>query len=202
MELVLPAGGLSAPTLKALRGALPCVLTNWLRPGSAFWDAERLLRELDTRGYFGSAGTRAGWPPLLQVHLSGRRCICLLLPDRKECAAHGAWHAHVHCAKHCKDGVAEEASAWWVQQLAESPDRNRETLCALGGAVGYMCSCLLDKSVLPLRRILPLPSCSVAPGLAGDALQPEAVSLDGSAFDNLEVGHYSFLVHKHFRQPC
>ena len=78
-----------------------------------------------------------------------------------------------------------------VQSLAQSPDQNRETLSALGGAVSYMCSCLLDKAVLPLRRFSSLPNCSLALGPAGGALQPEAVSLDGSAFDNLEVGHHN-----------
>ena len=99
MELVLPAGGLSAPTLKALRGALPGVLSNWLRPGSAFWDAERLLRELDARGYFGSTGSRAGWPPLLQVRLSGTGHVCLLLPNHKGSSAHGYQHMCEHCTK-------------------------------------------------------------------------------------------------------
>ena len=99
MELVLPAGGLSAPTLKALRGALPGVLSNWLRPGSAFWDAERLLFELDARGYFGSTGSRAGWPPLLQVRLSGTGHVCLLLPNHKGSSAHGYQHMCEHCTK-------------------------------------------------------------------------------------------------------
>ncbi len=72
--------------------------------------------------------------------------------------------------------MLEGAYAWVrVQHLAEHPDRNRETLSALGGAVSYMCSCLLDKAVLPLRRFSALPACSLALGPAGAALQPEAV---------------------------
>lgn len=77
VELVLPAGALSSATAKALCGSLPGVRTNWLPSGSAFWDAERTLQELDAGGYFGASTAEAhgSWPPLLQVR-SAELCLC------------------------------------------------------------------------------------------------------------------------------
>ena len=90
---------------------------------------------------------------------------------------HQSWHAsHTRVAP---------------QALAEGGAKSSKVaLNALGGAVSYMRSCLLDKSVLPLRRFSPLPNCTAVPSAASDleALRPDTVSLDGSAFDNLEVG--------------
>lgn len=85
------------------------------------------------------------------------------------------------------------ATHTWVgpQALAEGAAKaSKVALNALGGAVNYMRSCLLDKSVLPLRRFSPLPNCTAVPSAVSDveALRPDTVSLDGSAFDNLEVG--------------
>jgi len=60
------------------------------------------------------------------------------------------------------------------------------TLHALGGAMGYMRRCLLDKAVLPLGRMAALPVAG--PRARAVPAQPEAVHLDGSAFVNLEVG--------------
>ncbi len=77
MELVLPAGALSAATLSALRGMLPGVLTTQLRPGSGFWDAGRALHELRTGGYFDHRVLKPGpsTPPLLEVSATASRAL-------------------------------------------------------------------------------------------------------------------------------
>ena len=256
MELVLPAGALSSATAKALRGSLPGVLTNWLPPGSMFWDAKRTLHELDVGGYFGASTAEAhgGWPPLLQVR-SAELCLCTSSAHANPCCwavclccraaqlaatqffetalAHAAlrllliFHfcfsiitVSVLCTKQgfwwLQEGSAESKSeharferplfqdvitqhqSWHAtltrvgpQALAEGgAESSKVALSALGGAVSYMRSCLLDKSVLPLRRFAPLPNCTAVPSAVSDVetLRPDTVSLDGSAFDNLEVG--------------
>jgi hypothetical protein len=77
VELVLPAGALSAATLSALRGMLPGVLTTQLRPGSGFWDAGRALHELRTGGYFDHRVLKPGpsTPPLLEVSATASRAL-------------------------------------------------------------------------------------------------------------------------------
>ena len=140
MELVLPAGALSSATVKALCGSLPGVLTNWLPPGSAFWDAERTLHELDVGGYFGASTTEAhgGWPPLLQVR-SAELCLCTSSAHANSCCwavclccraaqlaatqfktalAHAALRLLLlsHFSFSITASCAEKPGFWWLQE--------------------------------------------------------------------------------------
>lgn len=67
------------------------------------------------------------------------------------------------------------------------------TLNAVGGAVSYLRTALLDKAVLPAARFAALPPAGAAAlqySVAGEPCEqecPEYMALDGAAMQNLEV---------------
>ena len=72
------------------------------------------------------------------------------------------------------------------QDLAAHPARNEAALSALGGAMSFLRSVLLDRAVLPLGRISALPCAQSSEGCSTALLQ-EYMRIDGSTLDNLEV---------------
>ena len=74
-----------------------------------------------------------------------------------------------------------------MQALCEDAEASEAALMALGLCTLHLQEVLLDRRVLPLGSFRLLPGCS---GLTKADAAPELpmfVSLDGSAFDNLEV---------------
>ena len=91
-------------------------------------------------------------------------------------------------------------SAWGCcrqQAVLDGQDGVQQAaLNALGGAVSYLNTALLDRAVLPVARFAALPVAGAAAGryvatgatAAELAEGPEHMALDGAALQNLEVG--------------
>ena len=74
------------------------------------------------------------------------------------------------------------------QAMAERPEASEAALRALGLCAAHLREALLDRKLLPCGAFQHLPGCAPpgCPDLPAEA--PAFVTLDGSAFDNLEVG--------------
>jgi hypothetical protein len=83
--------------------------------------------------------------------------------------------------------VYSYAFAHGMQALCEDATANEAVLRALGLCTQHLQDVLLDRKVLPLGAFRPLPGCQRLPGADASVEPPMHVSLDGSAFDNLEV---------------
>lgn len=81
------------------------------------------------------------------------------------------------------EGVQKRAQA-----MADGEQENEAALLALGLARRHLQEVLLDRRVLPFGSFRQLPGCQPVAGAASTPDLPRFVALDGSAFDNLEVG--------------
>ena len=74
-----------------------------------------------------------------------------------------------------------------LQALKEHSDEHAQTLSALSLCAQHLQEILLDRKVLPFGSFRQLPGCQ---RIGARDIEPELplhMSLDGSAFDNLEV---------------
>jgi hypothetical protein len=179
---------LSEATRRVLRAALRSPRTNRLACPAD------VLADLDAGAYFGALGgadgqaaagtdSREAWPMLLQVGKpSNIPPTSLLWPLLAPCmyalAVPGLSQNFIY-------GLPDLAQA-----LAEQPEENEAALRALGLARAHLREVLLDAKLLPCAAFRQLPGCACS-GTAGAGAPnelPAFVALDGSAFDNLEVG--------------
>ena len=72
--------------------------------------------------------------------------------------------------------------------MVDRPDDSEAALRALGLCAAHLREVLLDRKLLPCGTFQHLPGCALpgCPDLPAEL--PAFVTLDGSAFDNLEVG--------------